>query len=123
MTEGAGVVQQLFTSMASGDMETVASLLADDFVFELGGSSRFAGRHVGRDRFFALQGDLAAATEIQNEIVAIHPIEGGAIVHQRGRGRDGYSDEALLLMSVAAGRLTAVKEFLFDHGPLESLAG
>jgi ketosteroid isomerase-like protein len=108
--------------MAEGDMETVTTLIDERLVFELGGRSRFAGRHEGRDTFFGLQGELAAATDISNEVLALHDIDGGAIVHQRGSGRDGYQDEALLLFTVTDGRIVAVKEFLFDHEPLDALA-
>lgn len=122
MTSGSQVVHAVFAAMAEGDTETVTKLIDEGLVFELGGRSRFAGRHEGRDSFFALQGELSAAMEMSNEVLAVHDIEGGAIVHQRGRGRDGYEDEALLLFTVADGRIVAVKEFLFDHGPLDALA-
>lgn len=110
------VVAAVYDAVAANDFEQVVRLVTEDFVFELGGTSRFAGRHEGRDAFFALQADLVAATGIENEVVAIHDIPAGAIVNSRGRGRDGYADEALLLMSVSAGKVTAAKEFLFEHG-------
>jgi ketosteroid isomerase-like protein len=122
MGTGAEIVRGVFAALGEGDMATVASLLDEGLVFELGGDSRFAGRHEGRDAFFQLQGELAAATEIQNDVLAVHDIEGGAIVHQRGTGRDGYEDEALLLFTVTDGRIVAVKEFLFDHRALDEIA-
>lgn len=122
MTGGADVVKRAFAAVQAGDMEAVAALLDEDLVFELGGRSRFAGRHQGRDAFFQLQGDLGAALEIRNEVLAVHDIENGAIVHQRGTGGGGYQDEALLLFSVVEGRVIAVEEFMFDHGPLDAAA-
>jgi ketosteroid isomerase-like protein len=122
MTGGADVVKRAFAAVQDGDMAAVAALLDEGLVFELGGRSRFAGRHEGRDAFFQLQGDLGATLEIRNEVLAIYDIEGGAILHQRGIGRDGYQDETLLLFSVDEGRVIAVKEFMFDHGPLDTAA-
>lgn len=122
MAGGAELVQRAFAALAAGDMVTVNEVLDENLVFELGGRSRFTGRHVGRDAFFQLQGELAAVLEVQNEVLALHDVEGGAIVHQRGTGRDDYRDEALVLFTVTGGRVTAVKEFLFDSGPLDDAA-
>lgn len=79
-------------------------------------------RHEGRDAFFLLQDELGAELGIDNDLVALHDIAGGAIAHQRGRGRDGYEDEALLLFTVDGGRIVSVKEFLFDHTALDAAA-
>ena len=79
--------------------------------------------HEGRDRFFALQGELVAATDMQNEVIAIPPIAGGAIPHQRGRARDGCEDDALLLFSLDDGPVVSAREHLFDHAPFDALVG
>jgi ketosteroid isomerase-like protein len=122
MASGAEVVKSAFEALGAGDMETVSALLDERLIFELGGRSRFAGRHEGRDTFFRLQGELGEVLEIHTEVLAVHDIVGGAIVHQRGSGRNDYEDEALLLFTVVEGRITSVKEFLFDHAPLDEAA-
>jgi ketosteroid isomerase-like protein len=109
-----GDVQRLFEAFGAGDMETVTSLLADDFSFELAGTSRFAGRTTGRDKVLALLGDLMQTTGMQNEVIGMHQAGDDVIVHQRGRANNGYEDESLLLISSRDGKIASMKEFLFD---------
>jgi len=123
MERSMGVVRALYDAMGRGDAEAAFALLSEDLVFELGGNSRFAGRHVGRDKLFALQGELAQLTGMETSVDAMYDGDGRAIVHQHGRARDGYIDEALLLFEVADGRITAIKEFLFDQRSFDALVG
>ncbi len=122
MTDAVATAQRLFQAFGQGDMAVVNTIMADDLTFELGGKSRFAGRAEGRDNVLALFGDLMGSLQISNDVVGMYPTDAGVIVHQRGHGKDGYTDESLLLMSVSDGRITAIKEFLFDTDPLDRLA-
>ena len=123
MERSMEVVRALYDAMGRGDAETALGLLDADLVFELGGKSRFAGRHTGRDKLFALQGELAQLTGLETSVDAIYDGDKSAIVHQHGRARDGYTDEALLLFEIADGRVIAIKEFLFDQPSFDALVG
>ena len=116
-------VQKLFQAFGSGDMATVTSLLSDDFTFELAGSSRFAGRTTGRNAVLALLGELMQTTGMENEVIGMYQAGDDVIVRQRGRAKDGYQDESLLLISSRDGQITSMREFLFDVAAFDAFVG
>jgi ketosteroid isomerase-like protein len=109
----AEVVQDLFGALGQGDMEAVNRLLAEDLVMTLAGQSRFAGRHVGRDKVLGLLGELSGSLGISNQPQGVYDGPDGAVVHQTGSA-PGYADESLLLFKVTDGKVREVVEFLFD---------
>jgi ketosteroid isomerase-like protein len=109
----AEVVQDVFAALEQGDMVTVNRLLAKDLVMTLAGQSRFAGRHVGREKVLGLLGELSGSLGIGNQPQGIYDGPDGAVVHQTGAA-PGYADESLLLFKVADGKVREVVEFLFD---------
>jgi ketosteroid isomerase-like protein len=109
----AEVVQEVFAALGRSDMPAVHRLLAENLVMTLAGQSRFAGRHVGREKVLGLLGELSRGLSISNEPKGIYDGAGGAVVHQTGSA-PGYADESLLLFKVADGRVYEVVEFLFD---------
>ncbi len=94
-------------------MATVNRLLADDLVFSLGGTSRFAGRHVGRDTVLGVLAQLNGALGISNEVRGMYESGDGVVVHQTGSA-PGYSDTSLTLFTISEGQVSEVTEFLFD---------
>ena len=121
MADALTVVQDLYGAFASGDMDAAMAILSEDLAFELGGTSRFSGRHEGRERVLALQGELMSMTGMTNEVVGMYAGDDGVVIHQRGHARDGYEDEALLLITVTDDRVTSIREFLLDPAAFDEL--
>jgi ketosteroid isomerase-like protein len=115
----AEVVQEVFAALGRGDMVAVNRLLAEDLVMTLAGQSRFAGRHVGREKVLGLIGELSGTLGISNQPKGIYDGPDGAVVHQTGSA-PGYADESLLLFKVTDGVVQEVIEFLFDVPAFDS---
>jgi ketosteroid isomerase-like protein len=109
----AEVIERLFQALAARDMATANRLLADDLTFSLGGTSRFAGRHIGRENALTLLGELTETLGITNTVHGIYDGHDGAVIHQTGEVA-GYSDESLILFRVKDGQVREIIEFLYD---------
>ena len=64
MNEAHGsAVQRYVTAWQEGDLDTVIDCYDPDIVAHYGGTSRFAGTHVGRDAFLGVLAESSAAGE------------------------------------------------------------
>jgi uncharacterized protein len=114
----AGVVLRRYAdAWRGGDLDQLLGCYGDDFTLHYGGTSRFAGTHVGKDAAVSVMVDVS--TVAPRELVDIdHLLVGdgaGALVVTERLVRDGESAEVsrTLLYEVSGGRLTACR--LLEH--------
>lgn len=58
-----GAVERYVTAWQTGDLETLIDCYAPDIVAHYGGTSRFAGTHVGRNTFLGVLAESSAIGE------------------------------------------------------------
>ncbi len=107
------LVQRVFQAIAERDKPTIDRLLADDLSFSLAGTSRFAGRHIGRETVLELLAELSGTLGISNEVIGMYDGPDSAVVHQTGAA-PGYRDESLILFKVSGEQVREIVEFLYD---------
>ena len=115
-----------FHAIQTGDMETVASSLADDVVWHQPGDNRFSGVHTGRDAVFAMLGQMMQVSEGSFAIDEVRSLmangdQVAATIHFVGR-RDGsvMGMEGVDLLRIADGKISEVWLFSADQ-PAEDL--
>lgn len=106
----AGTVLALYAAAwADGDLEALVDCYAEDFILHYGGSSPYAGTHVGRDAALAVMAEVSGIAP--RELLFVDDVlasdSAGALVVRERLSRDGRSIELerVLRYRVAAGRL------------------
>lgn len=114
------IVQTYFDSLASGDLATLGSLLADDVVWHQPGSGALSGVHSGKAAVFELFGRFMAISEGSFRIDSVSSLMANgdlvtAVLHFSAKGSDGasISMNGVDLMRIEGGRIQEV--FLFSE--------
>ena len=110
-----------FQAIQAGDMDTIATSLADEVVWHQPGAHRFSGDHEGRDSVFALLGQMMQASEGTFAIDQVHSLMANgdlvaATIHFAGR-RDGaaMSMDGVDLLRIVDGKIVEVWLFSADQ--------
>jgi len=114
------IVMKFFNAQSEGDIETMQSLVSDDFQYTLNGQLDISKTYYGWDEFLRFMGAFGALLKgaVGVEFLEIIPSENTAIILAKGKmeGVAGkYENEyALKYVLNKDGRITAVKEYLSD---------
>jgi uncharacterized protein len=122
-TEPRAVVQGVVDAIRGGDVEAIATLVADDVVWEVVGADymprghRFTGRRAVLEDF--LVGTVLDAFDLTRpitiDVVGLH-VDGPTVVAEwtvdatSAGGRD-YHNNYCVVFTVSAGRIDAVREY------------
>ena len=118
------LVRRLYEAFHSRDMETLASLIAEDAVWHVPGSTLISGEHRGRPAIFeyfrttgeltggSFQAELIDALASDTQAVAVATATGG----RAGNAYDG----SYLLMRIEEGRIADVRLFNDDPDAFDS---
>ena len=119
-TAPADVVRRAHEAFATGDIDAVMALCADEITFHIPGSSPLSGEWAGRERvleFFATAGELSQGTMAlsPDEILA----DGERVVvltrvHAQRNGRSETFTNAHV-MRVVDGQITELREYMGDE--------
>ena len=114
------IVMRFFTAQISGDIETMRSMVSDDFKYTLNGQLDISNTYYGWDEFLGFLGEFGSLLkgDVGAEFLEIIPGENTAIVLTEGRmqGVGGaYENEyALKYVLNDEGKVTILKEYLSD---------
>lgn len=113
----AGVIDRYAAAWRDGDLFTMIDLYADDVVVHYGGSSPFAGTHLGRDRLLEVLAETAVRSG--RALVSVDQIDDhgthGALFVTESMTVDGETVELqrALRYRIADGRIAEC--WLYDH--------
>ena len=114
------IVMKFYTAQVGGDIETMKSMISDDFEYTLNGQLDISNTYYGWDEFIGFMGKFGSLLKgkIGAEFLEIIPGESSAIVFAEGRmeGVAGkYENEyALKYVLNKDGKVTVLKEYLSD---------
>ena len=114
------IVMKFYTAQVGGDIETMKSMISDDFEYTLNGQLDISNTYYGWDEFIGFMGKFGSLLKgkIGAEFLEIIPGESSAIVFAEGRmeGVAGkYENEyALKYILNKDGKVTVLKEYLSD---------
>jgi ketosteroid isomerase-like protein len=115
------IARTYFQAIRTGDMDTVATSLADDVVWHQPGANRFSGDHHGRDAVFAMLGQMMQASEGTFAIDQVHSLMANgdlvvATIHFTGRRAGAaMSMDGVDLLRIADGKIVEVWLFSADQ--------
>lgn len=119
-------VRAYFTAIRTGDMDTVATSLAEDVVWHQPGAHRFSGDHAGRDAVFAILGQMMQVSAGSFAIDQVHALMASgdlvaATIHFQGE-REGasMSMDGVDVLRIADDKIAEVWLFSADQ-PAEDL--
>jgi len=118
-------VRRLYEASHSRDMETLASLIAEDAVWHVPGSTLISGEHRGRSaifEYFRRMGELTGASFHAELIDALaSDTQAVAVATATGkRAGKAYDGSYLLLMRIEEGRIVDVRLFNDDSDAFDS---
>ena len=114
------IVMKFYTAQVGGDIETMKSMVSDDFEYTLNGQLDISNTYYGWDEFIGFMGKFGSLLKgkIGAEFLEIIPGESSAIVFAEGRmeGIAGiYENEyALKYVLNKDGKVAVLKEYLSD---------
>ena len=114
------IVMKFYTAQIGGDIETMKSMISDDFKYTLNGQLDISKTYYGWNEFISFMGEFGSLLkgEIGAEFIEIIPGENTAIVFTEGRmeGVAGkYENEyALKYVLDKEGKVSILKEYLSD---------
>ena len=114
------IVMKFYTAQIGGDIETMKSLVSEDFEYTLNGQLDISNTYYGWNEFIGFMGKFRSLLkgEVGAEFLEIIPSENSAIVFAEGRmeGVAGkYENEyALKYVLNKDGKVTILKEYLSD---------
>ena len=114
------IVMKFYTAQIGGDIETMKSMVSEDFEYTLNGQLDISNTYYGWDEFIGLMGKFGSLLkgEIGAEFLEIIPGENSAIIFAEGRmeGVAGkYENEyALKYVLNKDGKVAVLKEYLSD---------
>jgi len=114
------IVMKFFNAQSEGDIETMKSLVSEDFQYTLNGQLDISNTYYGWDEFLKFMGEFGTLLKgsVGVEFLEIIPSENTAIIFAEGRmeGIAGkYENEYALKYSLNKdGQVTAIKEYLSD---------
>jgi len=121
-------VRQSLEAFSKGDMETMAGGIADDAVWHIPGTHRFAGDFTGKAAILARFGEMAKAGA-GTTIEEIHDIVGNddhvaALMRLTVAGPNGTSSQnAVWIMHVRDGHATEFWAHNQDQGAIDGVLG
>ena len=120
------IARTYFTAIQTGDMDTVASSLAEDVVWHQPGANRFSGDHTGRDAVFAMLGQMMqvsagsfAIDQVRN-VMASGDLVAATIHFQGQREGAAMSMDGVDVLRIADDKIAEVWLFSADQ-PAEDL--
>ena len=119
------LVRRLYEAFHSRDMETLASLIAEDAVWHVPGSTLISGEHRGRSaifEYFRRMGELTGASFHAELIDALaSDTQAVAVATTTGkRAGKAYDGSHLLLMRIEESRIVDVRLFNDDPDAFDS---
>ena len=114
------IVMKFYKAQVGGDIETMKSMVSDDFEYTLNGQLDISKTYYGWEEFLSFVGGFASLLkgEIGAEFIEIIPGENSAIVFAEGRMRGvagKYENEyALKYVINEQGKVSILKEYLSD---------
>lgn len=114
------VVMKFYTAQIGGDIETMKSMVSEDFEYTLNGQLDISNTYYGWDEFIGFMGKFGSLLKgkIGAEFLEIIPGENSAIIFAEGRmeGVAGkYENEyAIKYVLNKDGKVTVLKEYLSD---------
>ncbi|MGI9005145.1 MAG: nuclear transport factor 2 family protein [Streptosporangiaceae bacterium] len=117
-----------YQAFAEGDMNTVLSVLADDIVWHVGGSSQVTGDYRGHQEVMGFFGQLGQLTggsfRLEIHDILANDTHGVALVTAHGQ-RDGqdYAIREANIWHLSGGKATEFWSFTDDEPGLDRLLG
>lgn len=114
------IVMRFYNAQINGDIETMRSMVSDDFKYTLNGQLDISNTYYGWDEFLRFMGEFGSLLkgEVGAEFLEIIPSENTAIIFAEGRmeGIAGkYENEYALKYTLNKDdQITAIKEYLSD---------
>lgn len=117
--DNAELVQRGYAAFSAGDMATLTELFAEDAVWHAPGSSPMSGSKKGRSAILAFFGEIMTGSAGTATVTVQHVIGGDDHtigLHRNHAERNGnmLDQDAVLVFTIADGRVTEVKEFHED---------
>ncbi|MGO4612708.1 nuclear transport factor 2 family protein [Nocardia sp. 2YAB30] len=115
------IARTYFQAVRTGDMATLADLLAHDIVWHQPGANQFSGDHKGRDAVFAMLGAMMQASAGSFAIDTVHTLMGNgdqvaATIHFSGRRDDlSMAMDGVDLLRITDGKIAEM--WLFSADP------
>lgn len=114
------LVRDTWNAVGEGDVDTFLDGLADDVTWTFFGSHRFAGTFAGKEdllgRLFAPLHEVLDDSGIRVEILSMTAEGDRVVAEMKGKARSkagkDYNNDYCLVITVADGRIKAVREYL-----------